>query len=81
MSKFIIIILFLLALPAVAYYNPSPPSGFVNDFAGILDGAVKQSLEQTLVSFEQETSNEITVATINDLGGDYIENFAEKLFK
>ncbi|PIR92837.1 methanol dehydrogenase [Candidatus Falkowbacteria bacterium CG10_big_fil_rev_8_21_14_0_10_43_10] len=81
MKKIIITILFLAALPVSAYYNPGSPSGFVNDFAGVIDGAVKQSLEQKLVAFEKETSNEISVVTVKNLGGDYIENFAEKLFK
>ncbi|PIT93782.1 hypothetical protein COU00_02535, partial [Candidatus Falkowbacteria bacterium CG10_big_fil_rev_8_21_14_0_10_43_11] len=79
--KIIIIFLFLLALPASAYYNPGTPSGFVNDFAGVIDSATKQSLEQKLVAFEKETSNEISVVTVKNLDGDYIENFAEKLFK
>ena len=81
MKKILISILFLLALPVAAYYNPGPPSGFVNDFAGVLDGAIKQALEPKLVSFEPETGNEISVVTVKNLDGDYIENFAEKLFK
>jgi len=81
MSKLIFTILFLFALPATAYYNPGAPAGFVNDFAGVIDSATKQNLEQKLVAFEKETSNEISVVTVKNLGGDYIENFAEKLFK
>jgi len=81
MKKLIITILFLLATPVFAYYNPGVPQGFVNDFAGVIDSAVKQDLEQKLVSFEKQTSNEISVVTVESLQGDYIENFAEKLFK
>ncbi|PIR92169.1 methanol dehydrogenase [Candidatus Falkowbacteria bacterium CG10_big_fil_rev_8_21_14_0_10_44_15] len=76
-----IFLLFISMTPVLAYYNPGSPSGFVNDFAGVIDGATKQSLEQKLVNFEKETSNEISVVTINNLGGDYIENFAAELFK
>jgi len=78
---FIVIFLFLLAFPVSAYYNPGTPSGFVNDFAGVIDANTKQSLEQKLVDFEKESSNEISVVTIKNLGGDYIENFASELFK
>jgi len=64
-----------------AYFNPGRPSGFVNDYAGIISSAVKQQLEQTLINFKAESSNEISVVTINNLGGDSIENFAVKLFE
>jgi len=80
MKKIIIAILFLLALPVNAYYNPGAPTGFVNDYANIIDDAQQQEIENKLVQFEQDTSNEISVVTIQNLGGDYIENFAEKLF-
>ncbi|OGF26649.1 hypothetical protein A2477_01790 [Candidatus Falkowbacteria bacterium RIFOXYC2_FULL_47_12] len=83
MKKIIVTILFLLALPASAYYNPGIPTGFVNDFAGVIivDDGTQQALEEKLVNFEKETSNEISVVTIQSLQGDYIENFAVKLFQ
>ena len=65
---------------ALAYTNPGNPTGFVNDFAGILSQSEKSALEQVLVSFEKETSNEIAIAAIPSLEGDTIENYAEKLF-
>lgn len=64
-----------------AYQNPGQPAGFVNDFAGVLDVSQKAALEQKLVNFEKETSNEIAIVFIKNLGGDYIENFAVKLFE
>jgi uncharacterized protein len=64
-----------------AYYNPGQPVGFVNDYTGTLSAEQKQQLENKLAQFEKDSSNEITVAIINDLQGDTIENFAEKLFK
>ncbi|MDD4902854.1 MAG: TPM domain-containing protein [Patescibacteria group bacterium] len=78
-------VLFLLALaffalPVFAYSSPGQPSGFVNDFANMMSPGAKQALEQKLVQFEKDTTNEISVVTINNLGGDTIENFAVKLF-
>lgn len=64
----------------LAYSSPGPPQGFVNDFAGMLSDTAAQELEQKLVNFEKETSNEIAVVTINSLEGDVIENFAVELF-
>jgi len=82
MKKAIITILCCFtAIPVLAYYNPGQPSGFVNDFAGVIDENTKQSLEQKLAGFEKESSNEISVVTVKNLGGDYIENFASELFK
>lgn len=73
--------MFLFALPALAYYNPGQPGSFVNDYAGTLTGEQKQALENKLVQFEKETSNEIAVAIIPNLQDDTIENFAVKLFE
>ena len=47
----------------------------------MLSPDIKTGLEQLLVEYEASTTNEIAVAIIPNMGGDYIENFAEKLFK
>jgi len=65
---------------ALAYSSPGSPSGFVNDFANMMSAPAKQALEQKLSQFEKDTTNEISVVTINNLGGDTIDNFAVKLF-
>lgn len=68
-------------LAAGAYSNPGKPAGFVNDYAGLMSAAARQSLETELSNFEKETRHEIAVVTIPNLGGDTIENFAVKLFE
>lgn len=70
-----------IPLVASAYTNPGTPSGFVNDFAGMLQPQEKAQLEQKLVSFEASSTNEIAVVTIPSLDGDTIENYAVKLFE
>lgn len=72
---------FLTASPVAAYFNPGPPSGFVNDFAGILDDSQETALESKLAAFRDESTSEIAVATISSLEGDSLENFALKLFE
>lgn len=67
-------------LAAGAYSNPGKPAGFVNDYAGLMSAATRQSLETELSNFEKETRHEIAVVTVPNLGGDTIENFAVKLF-
>lgn len=65
----------------LAYTSPGAPSGRVNDFAGVLTSAQKQGLESVIQNFEQETSNQLAVVTIQNLGGDTIENYANELFR
>ncbi len=65
---------------ANAYYNPGTPTGFVNDYTGTLTSDQKNFLENSLRLFEASTTNEIAVVIIPSMKGDYIENFAVKLF-
>ncbi len=78
--------LFLVALATIpvvafAYVSPGKPSGFVNDFAGMMQPQERVRLEQKLSAFASSTSNEIAIVTIKSLDGDTIENYAAKLFE
>lgn len=66
---------------AVAYTSPGNPTGFVNDFANIIDESTQAALETKLSAFEVSTTHEIVVVIIPTLGDDYIENYAVKLFE
>lgn len=70
-----------LPIAVFAYVNPGQPAGFVNDFSGVLNAQDKLALEEKLSNFSRTYGNEIAVAIVNDLGGDYIENYAVNLFK
>ena len=74
-------IIFIIPLFVFGYQNPGSPSGFVNDFAEMLTVEKRQTLETKIGNFEKETTNELSVVTVANLGGDTIENFAEKLFQ
>ncbi len=63
-----------------SYFNPGSPTGYVNDYAGMLSSNEKEALEKKLDLFEKETTHEIAVVTIKSLEGDSIENFAVNLF-
>src|SRR3989344_1784452 len=73
----------LLSIPLIAfgYLSPGKPSGFVNDFAGILKPETISTLNQKLDQFSKDTGNEISVVTIEKLGDETIETYAEKLFQ
>jgi uncharacterized protein len=59
---------------------PSPPR-FLNNFSttNILSEAEQAQIEQRLDQFEQETSNEISIVIIDDLGGDEPWHFATEI--
>jgi uncharacterized protein len=59
---------------------PSPPR-FLNNFSttNILSEVEQAQIEQRLDQFEQETSNEISIVIIDDLGGDEPWHFATEL--
>lgn len=63
------------------YVSPGKPVGFVNDFANILSAPDKAALESKLSMFEKETGVEITVATVQSLGDDDVDDYAVKLFQ
>ena len=84
--KHVLAVLLLIAASAVpasalAYASPGSPTGHVNDFAHVLSDQAKQSLEAELTDFEKTTSNEIAVAIVPSMSGDYVENYAVKLFE
>ena len=74
-------ILVLIPSLVFAYQNPGTPIGFVNDFSGMLTAEQRNLLETKIANFQNDTSNELSVVTVANLGGDMIENFAVKLFE
>lgn len=66
---------------AKAYTSPGKPTGYVNDLANIIDDSEQQILEADLANFYATSSNQIVVATIQNLGGDSVDNYANELFR
>ena len=69
-SKYILLT-FSLLLSVVSYaipQRPDPPR-LVNDFADVFTREQEAKLEQMLVAFDDTTSNQIAVVTVNDLEG------------
>lgn len=67
----VLVCLLLVCTAAAAISVPAKPDPprLVNDFAGIFTPSQTYSLENTLTAFADSTSNQITVVTVNDLGG------------
>jgi LemA protein len=72
---------FTFSIPlALAYSSPGTPEGYVTDFAYVLSPETVEVLNGELAAFETSTSNEIAIVTVQNMGGDYIENYTVKLF-
>lgn len=75
-------ILLVLALLAVGCQEEIPkPVGHVNDFADVLKPDVKKRLEEKLVAYKKETTNEIAVVTVKSLGIESVEDYTVRLAK
>jgi uncharacterized protein len=56
-------------------------TGYVNDFARVLDASSREELETLLRATEQKTSAEVAVATVTSLNGMSVEEYANRLFQ
>lgn len=67
----------LLALPVPLFAQEIPPNdGYVTDVADIIDADDETFLEQTIAGYRAETTNEIAVVTLTNLGGRPLEEIA-----
>lgn len=83
MNKLIsILILLIFSVAGVSAQGipsrPTPPR-LVNDMANIIEDKSEARMERTLVSFDNSTSTQIAVVTVDDLQGYDIADFAIRL--
>jgi uncharacterized protein len=71
-----------LLLPVQAHARTWPaPKGYVNDFAGIIDGASADSMDTLIRELVGKTQVEVAVVTIPNLEGETIDPAATELYK
>lgn len=76
----ILLIPFLSAEIAAQDLPQKPyPQRLVNDFAGMLNGNEINSLENKLVAFNDSTSTQIAIVTVDDLLGYDVADYAQRL--
>ncbi len=70
-----------LLFSVVTAYAQEVPflEGRVNDYAGILSSQTRSELNSMLKSFEDSTSNQVVVLTINSLDGQDLEEYSVKV--
>lgn len=64
----------------LSLYAALQPSGFVNDYAGILTQWQKTQIENKIKDYENRTGIEIAVVILNSLEGKSIEEFSNEIF-
>src|SRR5690554_2404301 len=73
------IILFSVGVMAQNIPDPMVPYRLVNDFAGVFSTAENSALEQKLLEYNDSTSTQIYVVTIDALGGYAASDYAFRL--
>jgi len=73
MKKIAITIIILSLAVLTSADNLPRPRGYLNDFAGVVDGSSAQQIESACASIERSTGVEISVITIESLDGSTIE--------
>lgn len=64
----------ILFVGCISQGIPSP-EGYVNDFANMIPDEEEKSLESFLVAYEQKTTNEVAVVTVETIGDKTIEDY------
>jgi uncharacterized protein len=57
------------------------PTGYVNDFAGVLDAASAEAIRNICQQIDQRAKAQIAVVTVHSLDGSDIESYASDLYK
>src|SRR3979490_2248050 len=74
---FVLLLLGRGSVNAQAAQSPLPkPTGYVNDYAGVVDSATKQRLETTLGNLDRQQQIQFSVVTIDTTGGQEIFDYS-----
>jgi uncharacterized protein len=76
-----LLVMVLLIASIVSAQDMPKPTGFVNDFAGVIPDAMENRITALCSELKQKTGAELAVATIQDLGDSTIEDYASELFE
>lgn len=85
LTAWCVTLLLVLTNDGVAYAQtvpePMSPPRLVNDYAGLFSGSQRQQLEDSLVAFDNSTSTQIAVVTVNDLQGAAASEYATRILE
>ena len=81
-AKLPLLVLLILSIGAWAEpISQLKPTGYVNDFAHVLDASTGSQMEDICHQVDEKAHAQIAVVTINTLDGSDIESYAVDLFK
>ncbi len=67
-------------LAPLAGQEPLPnPTGFINDYAGVLDERMRTNLEALAQELRAKTGAEVAVAVLESLGGESLEDYSNRV--
>jgi uncharacterized protein len=72
-------VVFLACVTLLAQAPDLRPSGFINDYVGVVSGPAKQRLENLTTELKEKTGAEVAVAIVRSLEGDAVESYANLL--
>ncbi len=78
LALFVLVLLAAMAAHAETIADLHP-SGYVNDFAGVLSPATRSRLEALCTEVDQQAHAQIAVVTVHTTGDDSIDDFAVRL--
>lgn len=83
MKKYFAIIVFMLvAVMSFSQFLPDKPNRLVNDYAQVMTESQRQSLENDLRAYANQTTVQIAVVTVPNINGfGSIDEYANKLFR
>jgi len=76
---FLCLVFYTASLQSFALSIPEKPKGHINDYANLFSTEASQLLEERLINFEKETSNQIVIVTFKSLEDESLEDFSIKL--
>lgn len=77
MRKTLVLTILIISICSLALADDLPkPRGYVNDYARIIDASRAQQIESACGSIERSTGVELSIITIDSLGGSTIEDRA-----
>ncbi len=76
-AAFVLLLLGRGSVNAQAAQSPLPqPTGYMNDYAGVVDSATKERLETTLGNLDQQQHIQFSVVTVDTTGGQDIFDYS-----
>lgn len=85
MKRILLLVLLVIGACAGIIAQPIPakpnPARLVNDFAKVMTADQVATLEQKLVAYDDSTSTQIAVVTVNEIGDYAIDDYALKILR